>query len=122
MDSTLGATAPQSSYRDKKGMLKKKPASKDNNIRNMDALTFIDFAKSMSYHVMSYNLAARTLEEKAKVEEIDINGLEFWPDINKTPLENYEYFSSSLIDHIYGPEILNSDEYESQLNELAKLL
>ena len=100
MDSTLGATAPQSSYRDKKGMLKKKPASKDNNIRtprnddfykkvNVCPLAYLrGSTKSKSFIILDEAQNVTTTQMKLMLTRLGYGSkLVICGDINQSDLE-----------------------------------
>lgn len=94
-------------------------------IRNMDLVTFKEFAKNAVMHVLSYNLAAEIFKAKHNAgEEIDLSDENNWP-LSHTlsdPTVEYVKFASRLIETHYGEVNVIDDEYQNQIDNIASMI
>lgn len=96
----------------------------DGHIRNMDIPTMKDFAKSMAMYMMTCNVCATILKHRIlNDEEVDIMDPSHWPDsVNKSIVDNYEFFSAQLVNAKYGDGSTIDDSYQSQLDAIASMI
>lgn len=98
----------------------------DRNIRNMDIATFRDFAKNMTLHILSHNLAANVIQERVIAgEEVDIRDDINWPvytAFTDTNANNYELFAKKLIELKYGSANNIDSDYQNQIDDIASML
>lgn len=74
------------------------------DIRNMDLVTFKDFAKKMTLHVLANNMAALSLKDKV-ITGVDVNIQDDsnWPDTYTMSAKySYEEFSRQYIEAKFG--------------------
>jgi len=95
----------------------------DGHIRNMDIPTIKDFAKSMAMYMMTCNVCATVLKHKIlNGEKVDIMDASYWPDMNRSVVDNYEFFSAQLINAKYGDGTTIDNSYQSQLDAIASMI
>lgn len=93
----------------------------EGNIRNMDLLTFKEFAKHMTLHVLATNIAAEVIKYRLNSgEEFDMQDRENWPEGDN--VADYKKFCSRLIDYTYGSPEKIDENYQNQIDSIASML